>query len=215
TLTDNSGRPTDFRHTILIMTSNVGAYSLTQTRVGFGNRGVQTGEEDRIYKNTFSPEFRNRLDARVRFTSLSKEVMGQIVDKFVRELGAQLADRNVTISLSPEARAFLADEGYDPQMGARPLARVIDQEIKRELSNEILFGKLEKGGRVRILVEEVDEDGETKKKLAFEYDPPSDRLLSDGGFAGRKALPPRSASGASEHPNEDPDIEVNEDDDEE
>src|SRR5690606_1166554 len=98
---------------------------------------------------------------------LSKDVMGQIVDKFIRELGAQLADRKVTISLSPEARAFLATEGYDEQMGARPLARVIDQEIKRELSNEILFGKLEKGGGVRVVVERYEEDGEQKQRLGF------------------------------------------------
>jgi ATP-dependent Clp protease ATP-binding subunit ClpA len=215
TLTDNSGRPTDFRHAILIMTSNVGAYSLTQTRVGFGNRGVQTGEEDRAYKNTFSPEFRNRLDARVRFMALSKDVMGQIVEKFIRELGAQLADRNVTISLSPAARAFLADEGYDEQMGARPLARVIDQEIKRELSNEILFGKLVDGGRVRIVVESFQEDGETKKKLGFEYEPPSGRLLGDGGSSRRKALPSSSGPRASEPSGRDePDIEIREGEDE-
>ena len=207
TLTDNSGRPTDFRHCILIMTSNVGAHALAQTRVGFGNRGTATGEEDRLYKAMFSPEFRNRLDARIRFKSLSKEIMGQIVDKFVRELSAQLVDRNVAISMSDEARSYLSEEGYDEHMGARPLARVMDQQIKRPLSNEILFGELEHGGKVRVVVETgVDEDGEEERKLAFRYEPatPPKPLLSDGGEGQRKALP--SKSGVDE-----PEIEVSDD----
>jgi ATP-dependent Clp protease ATP-binding subunit ClpA len=207
TLTDNSGRPTDFRHCILIMTSNVGAHALAQTRVGFGNRGMATGEEDRLYKAMFSPEFRNRLDGRIRFQALSKEIMGQIVDKFVRELSAQLVDRNVAISMSDEARSYLAEEGYDEHMGARPLARVIDQQIKRQLSSEILFGKLEQGGKVRVVVETSrDQEGVEQRKLAFELDPasPTKPLLSDGGEGRRKALPSKSGL-------EEPEIEVSDD----
>ncbi len=227
TLTDNSGRPTDFRHTVLIMTSNVGAHALTQTRVGFGSRGVNTGEEDRSFKAMFSPEFRNRLDARISFHALDPSVMGQIVDKFMRELTAQLADRDVTIRLGDDARTYLADKGYDKLMGARPLARVIDQEIKRPLSSEILFGALENGGSVRIatkLVEvdekeaaERDDDEEPARELTFvfEANKPPQKLLGDGGSADRKALPTASRPAASRPAGEDdPDIEVNDDEDE-
>lgn len=150
TLTDNNGRPSDFRHTVLIMTSNVGAAEMSQTRVGFGNRGTAASDGDRAYKNMFSPEFRNRLDARVHFKQLEPAVMERIVDKFIRELSAQLSDRNVTISLEPSARIYLADEGFDPTMGARPLSRVIDQEVKTKLSDEILFGELAEGGHARV-----------------------------------------------------------------
>jgi ATP-dependent Clp protease ATP-binding subunit ClpA len=149
TLTDNNGKKADFRHAILIMTSNVGARDLQTARVGFGERGV-VGEDDRAYKNLFSPEFRNRLDARVRFGALDKGVMGSIVDKFVKELGALLFDRNVTISVTESARAYLADKGYDPQMGARPLARVIEEEVKAKLTDAILFGELEHGGEAIV-----------------------------------------------------------------
>ncbi|MEQ9318961.1 MAG: ATP-dependent Clp protease ATP-binding subunit ClpA, partial [Polyangiaceae bacterium] len=113
TLTDNNGRPTDFRHAVIIMTSNVGAFAMERTRLGFGNRGQDTGEEDRAYKNMFSPEFRNRLDARIRFQPLEQSVMERIVDKFVKQLAAQLVDREVTIELTDDARAYLAEKGYD------------------------------------------------------------------------------------------------------
>jgi ATP-dependent Clp protease ATP-binding subunit ClpA len=168
TLTDNNGRPTDFRHVVLIMTSNVGAQDMARARVGFGMDEETTGQEDRAYKNMFSPEFRNRLDARIHFSSLDPTVMVRIVDKFMRELSAQLVDRNVSISLDESARQWLATEGYDKRMGARPLARVIDQQLKRRMSNEILFGDLEHGGLVRISCE----DGE----LSFRFeaaDPPA------------------------------------------
>jgi len=163
TLTDNNGRPSDFRHVVLIMTSNVGSHDLTRTRVGFGNAEMATGEDDRAYKNMFSPEFRNRLDARIHFKPLDPAVMIRIVDKFMRELSAQLVDRNVAISLDETARRYLADKGYDRLNGARPLARVIDQELKRKLSNEILFGTLEHGGKVTV---KADADG-----LGFAYEP--------------------------------------------
>jgi len=152
TLTDNNGKKADFRHIVLIMTSNVGAQDLTRTKVGFGERG-SVGDDDRAFKNMFSPEFRNRLDTRVRFKALDPSVMGSIVDKFIAELALQLADQNVSIELSPEARDHLAKKGYDPQMGARPLARVIDEDVKKPLTNELLFGKLEEGGHVLVSLE--------------------------------------------------------------
>jgi ATP-dependent Clp protease ATP-binding subunit ClpA len=174
TLTDNNGKKADFRHVVLIMTSNVGARDLQQTRVGFGDRG-QVGDDDRAFKNLFSPEFRNRLDARVRFAPLDRSVMGNIVDKFVRELVALLADRSVAIELDDEARAYLADKGYDPLMGARPLARVIEDELKAKLTDEILFGALERGGTAFVTVgPKLDDEGkpvEGQRALAFRFEP--------------------------------------------
>ena len=174
-LTDNNGKSTDFRHVILLMTSNVGARDLGRRAVGFGDRRA-TGDAEREYKLMFSPEFRNRLDARIQFDPLSKETMGSIVDKFVKELSAQLAERNVTLELTQAAREHLADKGYDPDYGARPLARVIQEDVKRPLGEELLFGKLEKGGKVLIDAEdaEVEDEktGETKpgKKLVFRFE---------------------------------------------
>jgi len=167
TLTDNNGKKSDFRHVVLIMTSNVGARDLTQARVGFGERG-NAGDDDKAYKNMFSPEFRNRLDARIQFKSLDPAVMGSIVDKFIRELGAMLADKNVTISVSDRARKHLGEKGYDPANGARPLARLIDGDVKKPLGDELLFGRLENGGHVEIDVV----DGEIK--FVFTAAPPVD-----------------------------------------
>ena len=208
TLTDNNGRPTDFRHAVLIMTSNVGARGLATARVGFGDRGINTGDEERAFKNMFSPEFRNRLDARIRFSSLDPAVMGRIVDTFVRELSAQLADRDVTISVSDEARSYLAEEGFDKLMGARPLARVIEQQLKRPLSEAILFGELQNGGKVSVglrgpapkdkaATEDKAANGEAaddqKPELSFVYtaaeaSKEATKLLGDGGKADRKQL---------------------------
>jgi ATP-dependent Clp protease ATP-binding subunit ClpA len=159
-LTDNNGRKSDFRHVILIMTSNVGARELSKRLPGFGHPGgTEFGDTDEAYKRMFSPEFRNRLDAKVDFRPLDPRVMGQIVDKFVAELASQLAERKVTIELSEAARAYLAEKGYDPMNGARPLSRVIQDEVKRPLTDELLFGKLAGGGKVRV--DYVD------KKLTF------------------------------------------------
>jgi ATP-dependent Clp protease ATP-binding subunit ClpA len=176
TLTDNNGKKSDFRHVILIMTSNVGARDLAQVRLGFGERGSR-GDDDRAFKNTFSPEFRNRLDARIMFKPLDPIVMDSIVDKFVRELAALLADRGVTIEVLPEARKYLAEKGYEPAFGARPLARVVDDELKRKLSDEILFGALEGGGAVKV--------GFDGSALTFAIEPaaPSDEAGSAGGDA--------------------------------
>jgi ATP-dependent Clp protease ATP-binding subunit ClpA len=149
TLTDNNGKPADFRHVILIMTSNVGARDLAATRLGFGERG-KVGEDDKAYKNLFSPEFRNRLDGRVQFAPLDPAVMKNIVGKFIKELEGQLAERHVAIRLLDGAVDYLATKGYDPDFGARPLDRLVEDEVKRPLGDELLFGQLENGGTVEV-----------------------------------------------------------------
>ena len=159
-LTDNNGKSADFRHVILLMTSNVGARDLTRRAVGFGGERSMA-DADRELKLMFSPEFRNRLDARIAFSALSKETMSSIVDKYMKELEAQLADRKVEIVIDAKARAHLADKGYDPDFGARPLARVVQEEVKKPLGDELLFGKLEKGGKVSV----SEKDG----KLTFAF----------------------------------------------
>ena len=159
-LTDNNGRQSDFRHVVLIMTSNVGARDLSKHLPGFGS-GERFGDSDEAYKRMFSPEFRNRLDAKVDFAPLGESEMLQIVDKFVAELSGQLADRKVTLELSQAARAYLAKKGHDPMNGARPLARLIHEEVKRPLTDELLFGTLVGGGKVGIDL--ADE------KLTFAY----------------------------------------------
>jgi ATP-dependent Clp protease ATP-binding subunit ClpA len=148
TLTDNNGKKADFRHVILLMTSNVGSRELEKRTVGFG--AGELGEADDEYKRVFSPEFRNRLDARIGFGTLSPLVMEQIVDKFIGQLEGQLQERKVQIKLTAAARTLLAEEGFDPQFGARPLARVIQDKVKRPMTEELLFGELEHGGEVTI-----------------------------------------------------------------
>jgi ATP-dependent Clp protease ATP-binding subunit ClpA len=149
TLTDNNGKKSDFRHAILIMTSNVGAADLARKQVGFGERS-SAGQDEVAFKATFSPEFRNRLDARISFDPLTPEVMGKVVDKFILELSDQLKERDVALQLTDAARAYLADKGYDKDMGARPLSRLIQDEVKRPLGDEVLFGELEDGGAVTV-----------------------------------------------------------------
>ena len=161
-LTDHNGKQTDFRHVVLLMTSNIGVRDLQRRAVGFGGPGGSDREQpgiDREYKQLFSPEFRNRLDAKIQFRALDPAIMKSIVGKFVKELGEQLAARKVTIELTPAATDYLADKGYDPDNGARPLARVMQEEVKRPLGDELLFGKLENGGHVT-----VDLDGAADKK---------------------------------------------------
>jgi ATP-dependent Clp protease ATP-binding subunit ClpA len=162
-LTDHNGKTVDFRNVILIMTTNAGAAQMARPAIGFG-RESRIGEDTEAIERMFSPEFRNRLDASIGFSSLSPEVVAKVVDKFVMQLEAQLADRQVTIELSDDARAWLAAKGYDPLYGARPLARVIQETIKKPLAEELLFGKLEKGGLVHV---DVVED-----KLVFSYPTP-------------------------------------------
>jgi ATP-dependent Clp protease ATP-binding subunit ClpA len=148
TLTDNSGRAADFRSVVLIMTSNVGAREMSGTPIGFGYRSP--GGAGQAVERTFSPEFRNRLDAVIAFRALDETVMEQVVDKFMAQLQDSLAERKVTLVLAPAARRDLAIRGYDPVFGARPLGRQIETEIGNVLADEILFGRLANGGRVRI-----------------------------------------------------------------
>ncbi len=147
-LTDSNGRAADFRHTILIMTSNVGARELEQAQIGFQKDGPKS--DDSALKRLFSPEFRNRLDKRIIFNKLPQEVVIKVVEKFVKALEKLLSDKKIEINLSDAAKAHLAKLGFEPSMGARPLARVIQDLIKRPLAHEILFGKLTDGGRVDI-----------------------------------------------------------------
>ena len=148
-LTDHNGRTTDFRNVILIMTSNAGASEMGKNAMGFG-RESREGEDTAAIERIFTPEFRNRLDAIISFGALPKPVIMQVVDKFVLQLEAQLIDRNVHIELTPKATEWLADKGYDIKMGARPLSRVIQEHIKKPLAEELLFGKLMKGGLVKV-----------------------------------------------------------------
>ena len=155
TLTDNSGRKADFRQVVLILTSNAGSREMSTGTIGFteDRAGAVKGQTKAAIEKTFSPEFRNRLDAIVTFDALTPAVMETIVEKFILQLEAQLGERQVAITLEPEARAWLATKGYDPIYGARPLARVIQTDVRNPLTEEILFGRLEHGGTVHIGLE--------------------------------------------------------------
>lgn len=150
-LTDNNGKQVDFRNVILIMTTNAGAADMAKNAYGF-TRQKREGDDTEAINKLFAPEFRNRLDATISFGHLPKTVVARVVDKFVLQLEAQLADRNVTIELSDEAREWLVDNGYDEAMGARPMARLIQQTIKTPLADEVLFGRLKAGGAVKVVV---------------------------------------------------------------
>ncbi len=152
-LTDHNGKTVDFRNIILIMTTNAGASDMAKEAIGFG-REARVGEDEEAIKRLFTPEFRNRLDAVITFAGLTPEIVGRVVEKFVMQLEAQLADRNVTIELSSAAKEWLAERGYDRLYGARPLARVIQEFIKKPLAEELLFGKLVKGGAVKVTLKE-------------------------------------------------------------
>jgi len=151
TLTDNQGREADFRHVTLIMTSNVGAREMAARGIGFGSGRASDGRKE--IERLFSPEFRNRLDEVVTFSELGPEVMGKVVDKFVKEVEGQLAERKVKIELGADARAWLAKKGYDPDFGARPMARTIQVELKDRIVDDILFGALAGGGVVHVSVD--------------------------------------------------------------
>ncbi len=168
-LTDHNGRAVDFRNVILIMTSNAGAADMQKAAIGFG-RDKREGEDTAAIERIFTPEFRNRLDAIISFQALPKGVIMQVVEKFVLQLEAQLLDRNVHIELSPEAAAWLGDMGYDDKMGARPLGRVIQEYIKKPLAEELLFGKLTKGGIVKV--------GLRDGKIDLEIEPPGTPRLT-------------------------------------
>ena len=153
TLTDNNGRKADFRNVVLVMTTNAGAQELSARRVGFGGEAQAPGNAKNAIERAFSPEFRNRLDAWVSFESLPADVVARIVDKFVAGLAEQLLEKKVKLELTPAARAWFAEHGFDPKMGARPMARIIQNEIKRPLAEKILFGELQGGGTVRVDVD--------------------------------------------------------------
>jgi ATP-dependent Clp protease ATP-binding subunit ClpA len=150
-ITGSNGKVADGRNCILIMTSNLGAADNEKNTIGFGDLAVE-GEDDKAVKKFFAPEFRNRLDAVIKFNPLNKETVKQIVGKFIDELNGQLKDKSIEIVADPETIAWLADRGYDKKMGARPLARLIDTEIKSPLSRRVLFGDLKDGGRITISI---------------------------------------------------------------
>jgi len=157
TLTDNSGKKADFRNVILMMTSNAGTREMGTPAIGFGDRSEETeGKGKKAVEKFFSPEFRNRLDDIITFNPLSVEIMERIVDKFLAEINEQLTAKKVKLSISDDARSWLAGKGYDPRFGARPLGRVIQTNIKDRLADEILFGRLAKGGQVRIECNQED-----------------------------------------------------------
>jgi ATP-dependent Clp protease ATP-binding subunit ClpA len=162
TLTDNNGRKADFRNVVLVMTTNCGAGEMSRPSIGFTQQD-HSGDSLEIIKRTFTPEFRNRLDAVVRFGSLDEKTIGHVVDKFIIELEGQLEEKRVTIDVGEDARRWLAEHGFDPKMGARPMSRIIQENIKRPLAEELLFGRLVGGGNVRI---GVDND-----KLTFSFEP--------------------------------------------
>jgi len=173
-LTDHNGKAVDFRNVILIMTTNAGASDMAKESIGFG-RTEREGEDTEAIKRLFTPEFRNRLDAVITFAGLTQEIVGRVVEKFVMQLEAQLADRNVTIELSSAAKEWLAERGYDRLYGARPLGRVIQEWIKKPLAEELLFGKLVRGGSVKVALKD--------DKLEFEYTeaPPAPELVKPEG----------------------------------
>jgi ATP-dependent Clp protease ATP-binding subunit ClpA len=218
-LTDHSGKAVDFRNVILIMTTNAGAADMQKAAYGF-TRTRREGEDVEAINRMFAPEFRNRLDAVVTFGHLPPEVIAKVVDKFIMQLEAQLADRNVTIELTDEARNWLVEHGYDEQMGARPMARVIQQTIKTPLADEVLFGRLKNGGTVKVVVTAAD-DG--VKTLGFVYPegPVLPRPERDIVEAGKKRVRPepevrrakarRGKDGDDEDPeDEDPDPDFSE-----
>lgn len=177
-LTDHNGKKIDFRNVVLIMTTNAGASDMAKAPIGFG-RVKREGEDEDAIKRLFSPEFRNRLDATIPFQNLPEDVIARVVEKFVLQLEAQLADRNVTIELTEDANRWIAERGYDQQLGARPLSRVIQENIKKPLADEVLFGQLTKGGIVRVGVDKKADE------LSFEFEaaPPraSSRKSKKGG----------------------------------
>src|ERR1700724_3333101 len=168
-LTDHNGKQVNFRNVILIMTTNAGAADLARQAFGF-TRNKREGDDHEAINRQFAPEFRNRLDAIVSFAHLNADVIGMVVEKFVLQLEAQLADRDVTIELSDPAKAWLIQHGYDEQMGARPMARVIQEHIKKPLADEVLFGKLKGGGHVRVVLVKDEASAEAdQEKIGFEY----------------------------------------------
>jgi ATP-dependent Clp protease ATP-binding subunit ClpA len=167
-LTDHNGKQVNFRNVILIMTTNAGAADLARQAFGF-TRNKREGDDHEAINRQFAPEFRNRLDAIVSFAHLNADVIGMVVEKFVLQLEAQLADRDVTIELSEPAKAWLIEHGYDEQMGARPMSRIIQEHIKKPLADEVLFGHLKGGGHVRVVLVPDEASTEGRSKIGFEF----------------------------------------------
>jgi ATP-dependent Clp protease ATP-binding subunit ClpA len=175
TLTDNNGRKADFRHVIIVMTTNAGAFEMNRPSIGFvASDNASDGAE--AIKRLFSPEFRNRLDAVIQFASLPMGVIERVVDKLLVEIEAQLEKKGVSISLDDAARRWLAEKGYDPKMGARPMARLMQEQIKRPLAEELLFGKLANGGSVRV---GVADDGSALKLESEAAPAPAETAAAD------------------------------------
>ncbi len=170
-LTDNNGKQVDFRNTIIIMTTNAGASDMQKAAIGFGST-KRTGDDEEAINRLFAPEFRNRLDAIVPFGNLPTPVVHKVVEKFIMQLEAQLAERNVTFELDEDAVSWLAKKGFDDKMGARPLGRVIQEHIKKPLADEVLFGKLKRGGTVKVSLA-TDKEGETSLALEVIEDKPA------------------------------------------
>lgn len=207
-LTDHNGKAVNFRNVILIMTSNAGAADMAKEPMGF-NRSERTGDDEEALNRLFAPEFRNRLDAIIPFSNLSQETISKVVDKFIYELEAQLADRSVAFDLTEDAKKWLAEKGYDPLYGARPLSRVIQEYIKKPLAEELLFGKLEKGGTVEVSVtgkgsaKELSfkfigpdsatkaDDSENAEAKKTPKQKPKAKAVADGDGAATKKAPPR------------------------
>ncbi len=205
-LTDHSGKQIDFRNVILIMTTNAGAADMAREAFGF-HRTKREGEDMEAINKLFTPEFRNRLDSIVPFSRLPVDVISRVVDKFILQLEAQLADRNVTIELTDEARSWLVANGYDESMGARPMARVIQTQIKTPLADEVLFGKLKNGGVVRVVVT-ADDAGVKKLSFVFPEGPAQPRPERDIIVAGRERDERRKLKAkrkADDAPDPDPD----------
>ncbi|WP_295682778.1 AAA family ATPase, partial [uncultured Nevskia sp.] len=173
TLTDNNGRAADFRNVILVMTTNAGAEESSRRGIGFTEANHSTDALE-VIRRGFSPEFRNRLDAIIPFAPLGKREIARVVDKFLMQLEEQLAAKHVTMDVEQEARDWLCEHGYDVKMGARPMARTIQESIKRPLAEELLFGKLAHGGRVTVKVTDDDKIGfeiEAKEKSVVAVEP--------------------------------------------
>ncbi len=201
-LTDHSGKQIDFRNVILIMTTNAGAQDLARAAFGF-HKSTRDGDDKEAIDRLFAPEFRNRLDAIVPFARLPESVIARVVDKFILQLEAQLSDRNVTIELTDEARGWLVKNGYDESMGARPMARVIQAQIKTPLADEVLFGRLKNGGVVKVVVK-ADETGEKKLGFVYPEGPAAPRMERDLILAAkargraRKRAEPASEAGPTD-----------------
>ena len=202
-LTDHSGKAIDFRNVILIMTTNAGARDLAGAAFGF-HKSKREGDDREAIDRLFAPEFRNRLDAIVPFSRLPESVIARVVDKFILQLEAQLSDRNVTIELTDEAREWLVKNGYDELMGARPMARVIQTQIKTPLADEVLFGRLKSGGVVKVVVT-ADETGTKKLSFVYPEGPAQPRLERDlivaaGARRSRKRVEPADSGPADKEP---------------